>query len=107
MSHYASHYRLIRAIGAVVVLVPALLVALLFFADEPRQTRLVTATVVESPLGDDAAGGLPVVLVRLEGGEEVRLYAGKRALSPGETVRLVETRYDDGDRRFRLHAESE
>ncbi|MFO7580924.1 hypothetical protein [Guyparkeria sp.] len=107
MSDYATHYRLIRAIGAVVVLVPAILIVLLFFNDEPRQTRAVTATVLESPSAGGSAGTLPVVLVRLESGAEVRLYAGNRAISPGETVTLLETRYDDGERRFRLLSDRE
>ncbi|MFW6041405.1 MAG: hypothetical protein ACOC8M_00215 [Guyparkeria sp.] len=48
-----------------------------------------------------------VVLVRLDSGEEVRLYAGGRFLSPGQTVMLLEPRYDEGERRFRLLSERE
>lgn len=106
MSDYPTHYRLIRAIGAVLVLVPALFIVL-FFNDDPGETRAVKATVIESYATDGSGGSLPVVLVRLDSGEEVRLYAGSRALSPGQTVMLMETRYDEGDRRFRLLSDRE
>jgi len=74
----AYRFRLIRAVGAILVLVPALLILLLFSNDPPAETRRVKATVVESTGGD-----FPVILVELDSGERVRLYAGGRAFSPG------------------------
>ena len=84
--------------GAILVLVPALLILLLFSNEPPVDNRTVMATVVESTTDGD----FPVVLAELESGERVRLYAGGRTLSPGEPVTLIETRYEDGERRYRL-----
>ncbi|MGM0516618.1 MAG: hypothetical protein ACQER6_03345 [Pseudomonadota bacterium] len=97
----AYRFRSIRAVGAILVLVPALLIFLLFSNEPPVETRTVTATVVDAHGGSDE-GGFPVVLVELDGGEYVRLYAGGRSLSVGESLTLVETVYEDGERRYRL-----
>jgi hypothetical protein len=99
----AYRFRSIRAVGAILVLVPALLILVLFSNDPPVHTRTVTATVVESTTGSDE-NDLPVILAELESGERVRLYAGGRSFSSGERVSLTETRYEDGERRYRLPA---
>jgi len=99
----AYRFRAVRAVGAILVLVPALLILVLFSNEPPAETRTVTATVVESTTASDA-NDLPVILAELEGGERVRLYAGGRAFSPDQQITLIETRYEDGERRYRLPA---
>lgn len=101
MSRIAQNYRNSRALMAIVFLLASLLFAWWWNPGPEQSRQMVQATVLPQQV-DNNSDGLAVLLVELEQGETVRLYADGRRYSAGTVLTLVETTFESGERRYRI-----
>ncbi len=108
-SQYSHHFRLVRTIFPLLILI----VAVVFFWSPAKEsdivsTQLVQGIVVEVNTGEAESfrTGNQVIMktarVELPSGEHTRVLVLRQSLSIGDRVTLTETRFNDGQVRYRL-----
>ncbi len=108
-SDYAHHFRLVRALVPLLILVGAGMFFWLFAQkSDIVSTEVVQGVVVEVNTGETRSFrtgnqvSMTTARIELPSGEYTRVLVARQQLSVGDPVTLTETRYADGQVRYRV-----
>lgn len=108
-SQYPHHFRLVRTIFPLLILI----VAVVFFWSPAKEsdivsTQWVQGVVVEVNTGEAESFrtgnqvSMTTARIELPSGEHTRVLVLRQSLSVGDQVTLTETRFNDGQIKYRL-----
>lgn len=113
-SQYPHNFRLIRTIFPLLILI----VVVVFFWSPAKESEIVSTQMVQGIVvevntgeGESLVRGNRVSMttarIELPSGEHTRVLVVRQQLSEGDRVTLTETRFSDGQLRYRLVEEDE
>lgn len=108
-SQYPHHFRLVRTIFPLLILI----VAVVFFWSPAKESDILSTQVLQGVVVEVNTGeaesfrtgnqvSMTTARIELPTGESTRVLVLRQSLSEGDRVTLTETRFKDGEVKYRL-----